>query len=176
MSNDHRFMSAMRHAAEQAGSRTTHMRLGLRTSYDPAFYAVKVLIQPDNVETGFIPLVPQWCGNGWGFFAPPPAGAQVAVHFEMGGRDHGVCFGAIASNVDRPLPVPDGEAWWQHESGAFVKMTNDGSLTLGDGKGAMLKMADGVVTVLATSILLGEGATEPVQLASGQPSTIVKAL
>ena len=175
MSNDHRFMSAMRHAAEQAASRTTHMRLGTRTSYDPTSYAVKVLIQPDNVETGFIPLVPQWCGNGWGFFAPPPQGAQVAVQFEMGYRDNGVCLGAIASDVDRPLPVPEGEAWWQHQSGAFVKMTNAGALMLGDGKGATITLpGDGTIasagtwthtgSFSATGEVTGKSSTAPVAL------------
>ena len=151
MSNDHRFMSAMRHAAEQAASRYTHTRIGLRTSYDPVSHAIKAELMPQGVETGWMPINPLWQGNGWGFFAPPPAGAQCVIAFQEGHIDCPIYMGALPSDQDRPLPVPDGEAWWQHQSGAFVKMTNAGALMLGDGKGATITLpGDGTIASAGT--------------------------
>ena len=172
----HRLRSAVRYAAEQAQEQYAQPRLGLRTSYDPTAHAVKVMLQPENVETGWLPLKPIWQGNGWGFFAPPPAGSQCIVLFQEGHPDCGFCLGAIPSDADRPLTVPDGECWLVHQSGASVKLTNDGSLTLADGKGATAALANGIATIDATAILLGAGATQPVQLANGQPSLKVKAV
>ncbi len=188
--------SAHQYIAEQAGARWSQPRLGLRTSYDPNTGAVKVMLQPENIETGFIPLMPLWQGDGWGMFAPPPSGAQVLVVFQEGSLDHGMCLGALPSLVDRPLAVPDGELWLQHISGAGFKLTNDGaatylgsagqSLTLGsdgsavldNGAGATLTLAGGVATLLgADQVNLGsDSPTQPVMLANGMPATKVFAV
>lgn len=141
----HRLRSALRYTAEQAGEQWAQPRLGLMTDYDPTTGSVKVQLQPENVETGWIPLKPLWQGNGWGFFAPPPQGSQVVVIFQEAHPDNGICLGAIPSDEDRPLPVPAGEAWFQHESGAFVRLTNDGAATISDGAGASVKLAGGAI-------------------------------
>ncbi len=184
----HRMRSAIRYMAEQAAEQWAQPRMGLLTSYDPTSGSVKVQLQPENVETGWLPLMPLWQGNGWGFFAPPPVGSQVVVIFQEGHPDNGVCLGAIPSDDDRPLPVPAGEAWLQHQSGAGLKLTNDGTATymgargqaltlaadgtanLTDSSGGMLTLANGVATITRS------GATpQPVMLADGSPSTTLLA-
>ncbi|MDD2795898.1 MAG: baseplate assembly protein, partial [Acidocella sp.] len=51
-------------------------RFGLVSSFDSATYSAKVLIQPENVLSGWLPIVSTWVGAGWGLAAPPPLGAQ----------------------------------------------------------------------------------------------------
>ena len=169
----HRLRSAARYLAEQAGDKYSHPRLAFVTSYDPTSYTLKVSIQPEGTETGWLPLAPQWCGDGWGMFAPPPPGAMVVVIFQEGSPDAGIVLCALASDVDRPLPVPAGEAWLKHQSGASVKLTNDGALTLSDGVGASIALANGIATVLALAVQLGGADGVPVQLSTGQPATKV---
>lgn len=103
-------------------------RFGLVSSFDPAAYAARVLIQPENVLTGWLPIVSAWVGAGWGLAAPLTPGAQVLVIAQEGDAEHGVIIGAVWSAVDVPMPVPAGELWLRHKSGSFVKLLNDGTI------------------------------------------------
>ena len=99
-------------------------RFGLVSSFDPDAYAAKVLIQPENVLSGWLPIVSAWVGAGWGLAAPLMPGAQVLVIAQEGDAEHGVIIGAVWSTVDRPLAAPAGELWLQHQSGSFLKLHN----------------------------------------------------
>ena len=105
-------------------------RFGLVSSFDPNAYAVRVLIQPENVLTGWLPVISPWVGAGWGFAAPLTPGAQVLVVAQEGDAEHGVVLGAVWSAVDAPMPAPAGELWLRHQSGSFVKLLNDGTIAL----------------------------------------------
>lgn len=111
--------------AQQANTRQAVV-----TSYDPNQYAAKVLLQPENIETGFLPVATEWVGASWGIFCPPTAGDVVDVHFQEWGKNAGYIskrfFGALAS----PLAVQSGEFWLVHKSGSFLKFTNDGKVAL----------------------------------------------
>ena len=99
-------------------------RFGLVSSFDPDAYAAKVLIQPENVLSGWLPIVSAWVGAGWGLAAPLMPGAQVLVIAQEGDAEHGVIIGAVWSTVDLPLAAPAGELWLQHQSGSFLKLHN----------------------------------------------------
>jgi phage baseplate assembly protein V len=103
-------------AAGQAGLRLATVSTGHATEYQ-----VKVFLQPDNIETNFLPVMTPFVGNGWGLFCKPVAGDQVLVLFVEGDINSGVVIGAIYSNVDRPLPAPDREFWLTHQDGAVLK-------------------------------------------------------
>jgi len=103
-------------------------RFGHVSGYDPNAYAVKVLLQPDNTETGWIPLDAAWVGNGWGMFAPPSIGDAVKVSFQEGSASAGIAGGRTFNDIDRPLAVESGELWLVHKLGGFLKLTNDGKL------------------------------------------------
>lgn len=105
-------------------------RFGLVSSFDPATYSAKVLIQPENVLSGWLPIISAWVGAGWGLAAPLPPGAQVLVIAQEGDAEQGVIVGSVWSAVDKPLAAPAGELWMQHQSGSFVKLMNDGTITL----------------------------------------------
>lgn len=127
------------HAAMQQSDRMM-TRIGQVTSYDAPNYCVKVTLQPEGVTTGWLPLLSQWVGNGWGLFTPPTLGDLAEVHFIEGDASEGVAALRFFNDVERPLNVPSGECWLVHKSGAFVKLTNDGKLTLNDQAGSTVVM------------------------------------
>ncbi len=105
-------------------------RFGLVSSVDPAAYAARVMMQPENVLSGWLPIVSAWVGAGWGFAAPLTPGDQVLVIAQEGSSEHGVIIGCVWSAVDKPPGAPAGELWLQHKTGSFVKLLNDGSISV----------------------------------------------
>ena len=120
----------MRREAERAMSQVANTRIGIVSGYDPNNYAAKVRIQPEDVETGWLPVTTPWSGNGWGLFCPPSLNDVVDVHFQEGGKEAG--FVALRHFGDRirPLPVASGEFWLVHKSGSNFKFHNDGTVEL----------------------------------------------
>lgn len=106
------------------------LRFGLVVSFDPVAYAAKVLIQPENVLSGWLPVMSCWVGNGWGLAAPLPPGTQVLVLAQEGDAEQGVVAGAVWSAQDKATGAPAGELWLLHQSGSAVKLSNDGSILL----------------------------------------------
>jgi phage baseplate assembly protein V len=144
--------NAMRVQAIAAANLRTYPKLGTISGYDPARPAVKVQLQPEGNETGWIPLGSLWAGNGWGMFAAPAIGSQVEVTFIDGNNEAGVVGLHFFSDVDQALSVQSGEFWIVHGKGAFVKLTNDGKLTVSDGQGATIALnGDGTITSAANS-------------------------
>jgi phage baseplate assembly protein V len=106
------------------------LRYGIVASYNPAVCAAKVTLQPENVLSGWLPVATLWAGAGWGLAAPPPVGTQVLVLCQEGDAEQGVIIGALWSAVDTPVAAPTGELWLVHQAGSFVKLTNDGNISL----------------------------------------------
>jgi len=146
-----KLMNAMlQQAAMQNGSKASN-RFGLVTSYDPQNYCVKVSIQPEGSETGWLPLLTPWVGNGWGMFAPPKVGDMVEVSFLEGDFEAGYACLRAFNDSDRPLNVPSGEIWFVSATGAFFKLLNNGAATVSDGNGATITLnGDGTITSAAT--------------------------
>jgi len=105
-------------------------RFGLVSSFDPVAYAGRVLLQPENVLSGWLPILSAWVGNGWGLAAPLTPGDQVLVVAQEADAEHGVIIGCVWSAVDKAPGAPGGEFWLQHQSGSFVKLLNDGTIAM----------------------------------------------
>ncbi|MBV8049005.1 MAG: phage baseplate assembly protein V [Paludibacterium sp.] len=120
----------------QAATQGGFERLGTLTSYDPANHAVKVLIQPEGFETGWIRLAAPAVGRGWGILAGPQIGDEVAVGFENGDMNGGVVLARLFNDSNPPPSVPSGEFWLLHQSGSLLKFHNDGSVELTAAAGA----------------------------------------
>lgn len=149
-------LNSMRALAQQATQNRAATRHGLVTSYDPNAYAVKVTLQPDNVVTGWIPLKSAWIGNGWGLFCPPSIGDAVEVDFQEDDGGVGSAGLRFFNDADRPLPCPSGEFWLVHKTGASIKSTNDGKLTLTDPSGTAWQLSnDGNMRVTGNLIVSG---------------------
>jgi phage baseplate assembly protein V len=139
--------NAMRLQAQRAMAGIAHTRAGIVTGYNPNTYAVKVTLQPQGIQTSWIPLAASWVGNNWGMFAAPSIGDMVTVSFFDGGLESGYAELRLFNNEERPLPVPSGEFWLVHKSGAFFKLTNDGKGSFSDGHGATVTLnGDGTIT------------------------------
>lgn len=120
----------MRREAERAMSRLANTRIGIVSSYDPGAYAAKVRIQPEDVETGWLPIAAEQSGNGWGEYNAPSIGDVVEVQFQEGGKEAGFVGRRFYGDRFRPLPVPSGESWRVHRSGSLLKFKNDGTVEL----------------------------------------------
>jgi phage baseplate assembly protein V len=135
-----RHQNHMRMQAALAAGKVGKPKGGLVTDYDPVAYAVKVMLQPEGIETGWLAIETAMAGNGFGIFAGPINGAQAVVSFLEGDREVGWCTGFLPSDVDVPPHVPAGEIWVVHQSGSSEKFTNDGKVTVTDKSGSVLVM------------------------------------
>ncbi len=122
------------------------LKEGLVSSYDPSKGAVKVTLQPNDQETGWLPLVSMQAGNNFGTAYGPSQNDQAVIAFPEGDVESGVCLGFIFSDEDQPMGVPSGEMWSVHQAGPFFKLTNTPEITMGDGAGATLTMSGGNIT------------------------------
>lgn len=103
-------------------------RLGVVSSVDPSGYTARVLLQPEGVLSGWLPVLSSWIGAGWGLACPPSPGDQVLVLPQEGDAEHGIIVGRLWSATQAPPAAPSGELWLVHKSGSFVKLVNDGSV------------------------------------------------
>lgn len=126
----HALRSNLAQMAKMVADGKATCRLGTVSSYDPDNYAVKVKVQPSDVETGWLPVGAMWAGPGWGMFCPPSAGNQAMVFFQEADELVGICGFVLFSDGDRPLSVPSGEFWLVHQSGTYLKLTNDTNAAL----------------------------------------------
>ena len=144
-------LNVMRAQAGMTGQGKAASRLGLVTAYDPGTYSVKVQFQPDMAETGWIPLGALATGPGYGIYAAPVIGEQIVVAFQDGDRDAGVAEQRFFDNDNPPAPVPSGEIWILHKTGAFFKLTNDGKASFSDAHGATVALnGDGTISSTGT--------------------------
>jgi hypothetical protein len=129
-----RLLNAMKLQAQLA-QQGSHARLGKVLGYDPDTYRAKVLIQPENQISGWMPVASEWVGNGWGMFAPPAEGDAVLVEFFHGDFEAGIITRRFYHNAARPVAsIPAGEFWLVHQSGSGLKFHNDGNVEISSHK------------------------------------------
>src|SRR6202042_667734 len=74
-------------------------RLGVIASSNSQTAMAKVLLQPEGVLTGWLPVLTQWVGSGWGMSCPPSPGDQVLIIPQEGDAQHGLIVGRLYSNL-----------------------------------------------------------------------------
>ncbi len=129
MSINH-LLNKMREQAQQVIGQKTFTKVGTITSYNQNLYAAKVMLQPEQIETTWLPILSCWVGNQWGLFTPPSANDVVIVHFFDGFFESGAISLCNFNNVNKPLAVNSGEFWLVHQSGSYLKFTNDGNIAV----------------------------------------------
>lgn len=149
--------------AQLAAAGRATARFGVVSTGHSPEYAVKVWLEPDHIETGYIPVLTPFVGNGWGLFSKPVAGDQVVVLFIDGDINSGVVVGGLYSDVDRPLNAPDRELWLQHQGGASIKFTNGNTIEINARAGMNV-----VGTVTADALISKTGATGTFTTPTGQ--------
>ena len=103
-------------------------RLGVVSSVNPEDYTARVLVQPENVLSGWLPIGSSWVGAGWGLACLPNTGDQVLIVWQEGNPEHGIIVSRLWSNTVSPPAIAVGELWIVHQSGSYLKLRNDGSI------------------------------------------------
>lgn len=125
-----RFISAMRAQAGAVDQTLAQPRFATVVSFNSSNFTARVLLQPEGVLSGWLPVLSGWTGGGWGMVCPLSAGDQVFVVSQEGQAEHGVIIGRAYSNLSLPPAVPDGEACIRHRSGAALRLLNNGTILI----------------------------------------------
>ncbi len=107
------------------------------TAYDPSTYAVKGMIMPHEVESGWVRITGDHIGNGYGNLAGPKVGSaddlsgdQFALEFDRGDPNTLIATHRIFSDVDQPPQVQPGEILNQDANGSHVYFRSDKSVEM----------------------------------------------
>lgn len=156
-----------RQEAMKAMNLRTSMEIGKVISYDPVNYLVIVELYPEDdetpaLQTGWIPLLSPWIGDGWGLFCPPSIGDMIEVQFQSGSLNNGVATLRSFTTESPPLSVPSGEFWLVHKTGSFIKMLNTGAIEISTPSDITVNAvnahvnASAVASVSAPTVQLGD--------------------
>ncbi|WP_331693479.1 phage baseplate assembly protein V [Pandoraea sputorum] len=126
--NPHALANAMRGLAQLNSGTRSESRDGTISSYDSSAHAVKVLLQPEETETGWIQLAAAAVGAGWGAVFAPSIGDAVQVDFILGNAETPKIVARFFNDVDNAMGVPAGEYWMVHRSGSFIKLVSNGDI------------------------------------------------
>jgi hypothetical protein len=141
MSIDDDLINMVRREVERQLSGRYNTRTGLVTSYDPKTHSAKVMLKPDNVETGWIPIRTDHIGNGFGILVGPTpgdgkkTGDQVEVTFTEGDLEQGRLMHRVHSDTEKPPPVESGEVLVKHEKSGSIFWDKNSNLKITGAKG-----------------------------------------
>lgn len=164
-----RLSNAIKSHAASLDQSTGQIKFGMVTSVNPHNATARVVIQPDGVLSGWLPVLSQWVGNGWGMICPPTPGDQVVLVPHEGDVEQGIIIGRSFSNERMPPVVPGGEFWLMHQSGSFLKLCNDGTIQVSGDlhvQGDVFDRHGSLASLrghynLHTHAILGNGTTSP---------------
>lgn len=131
----------------------------LVTGYDPKKHAIKGILVPHEVETGWIPIGSSSIGNGYGDAMGPKVGDpqkldgdQFNVEFDNGDPNTPIATHRIFSDTDVPPTVQAGEMMRRHEKGQqlFFNQAGDAILSRDDGSKTAHKADGSAVSAPAT--------------------------
>ena len=125
-----RFLNALKGQAGALDQGLAQPRFDTVTSVDPNTATARVLLQPESVLSGWLPVLAPWIGAGWGMSCPPSPGDQVLVLAQEGDAEHGIIVGRAFSDTTFPPAAPAGEFWLVHATGSFIKLLNDGTVKM----------------------------------------------
>ncbi len=117
------------------------------TAYDKRKHALKGMLVPYMVETGWIPIGAGAIGNGSGDLMAPKVGSadaldgdQFAVQFDTGDTNTIVATHRIFSDADAPPQIEAGEMMRRHQDGQQLYFDKDGNATLSRDDGSKVKL------------------------------------
>lgn len=107
------------------------------TGYNPNTHAVKGILVPYGVETGWVPIGVIGAGSGYGVLVGPRVGDpqaldgdQFDIEFEFGDPNTPVARHRFHSTPDAPPVVQSGEILMMHQKGHKIYFAHDGSVTI----------------------------------------------
>lgn len=133
-----------RHVAAMIGQ-VGQTRIGVICSVNTDTYQARVMLQPENVQSGWLPVAAAMVGGGWGIVSPPSVGEQVVIEPQEGDAEHGIITGRIFSTKQAPpktytdqydqgttTSVQAGEFGLVHKDGTFIRLVDGKVLIHGD--------------------------------------------
>ena len=184
------FVHYIRRIAQEVVGRSQFKGTMICTAYNPKTHAVKGIIQPHGIESGWVPIATMHAGNGFGMLAGPRVGSAgkldgqaFDVSFDQGDPDTLVAHHRQFSSSDQPPEVQSGEMLFQHESGNKFFFAADKSVTVlgpdgsqtkhhSDGR-VSIKPADGKMAYHGGDPDDGKSQFAPVMTASGPSSNVM---
>lgn len=88
-----RLINALKSQAAGMDSQIPAARYATVQSVNPDDCTVRTLLQPENLLTGWLPVLMPAAGLGWGIVALPAVNQQVLVLAEYGDAGNGVVIG-----------------------------------------------------------------------------------
>jgi phage baseplate assembly protein V len=173
-----------RHAAQMDTSRA-HGQMGIVVSYDPATATAKVNLQPENVISGWLPVLYPTVAASGGVISPPYTGQQVFVNYEGGSKGSGVVMGGIYSDQSVPpngatgMPVQSGEFAVIYGNSLFHMLAN-GNIVFKAGNNTMtlspnglnINIQTGQINVTSNIMQTGSHTSTGDQIANGISQTM----
>lgn len=123
-----RIFNSIKAQARSLDQRAGQPRFATVASVNPGTATARVMLQPEGMLSGWLPILSAWTGAGWGMVCPPQPGDQVLVVPQESDAENAVIIGRAYSDVQAPPGAPAGELWLVHRSGSFFKLQNDGTL------------------------------------------------
>lgn len=117
-------------------------RIGIVSSYDPDEHSVKVMLQPENKESNWIPIGVQHVGNNFGVMFAPEIGDQLEIGFHQNDPSVARVISRFHSDQQRPPRLEAGEMMLKHKSGTTFFIDKDGNVRM-ESKGNMRIKVDG---------------------------------
>ncbi len=103
-------------------------RIGVVSSYDKKTHSVKVMLQPENKESNWIPISSMHVGNGFGMVIGPKIGDQLEIGFHQNDPSAARVIGRFHSEKDKAPEVESGEMLLKHESGSTIFFDKNGNI------------------------------------------------
>jgi hypothetical protein len=185
-----RLINAMKGHAGAMDGQGAQSRIGTVSAFDPVRHLVRVMLQPENVQSGWLPLGALMVGGGFGIVAAPTIGQQALVVPQEGDADSGhvICgvysaaamppvapsapSGGSDQNGNTPTNAQSGEVLFVSKFGAVIRFCSDGSIYL---KGPTLADGDALQNgnIQATkNVEVGSGASGSFTTPTGQIVTV----
>jgi phage baseplate assembly protein gpV len=145
----HELWNSMKAAASSVDMTFGQNRWGTVTSVRASDqgYDIRVMLQPDNIPSAWIPVTTAYGGGGWGLVARPTIGMQVFLAPDLGDGQHYVALG-MAYSTHAPPPKPT-NGFNQSQGTAIA----DGEFAVVSKKGAVLRFCDdGTVYIKAPTV------------------------
>lgn len=166
----HRLVNALAMRSAAMDAQTGQPRWGVVQSVDPVRYVAKVLLQPEGVLTGWLPITASGVGSGFGAVSPPVQGQQVSVIADNGDHEHGIIIGGTwsqSSAVPQPPATPGGAkaavkpGEWAAvaQNGNYVRLSADGSVLFVNQQGMSVLMSASGIAI--------NGGGQPVHITNG---------
>lgn len=139
-------LNLIRREAHRVVAQWSRPRVGLVSAYDPERHAVRVRLQPEDVETGWIPITEGHIGNGFGIVIGPNIGDQLEVQFQGSDSETARIISRLYSDEDRPPKVEAGEILIRHQTGAKIFIDKNGVIII-ESTGDLHIKSGGIVKV-----------------------------